>query len=40
MILFQLTTQEITDPGDRLVPEVERLVPDNPNTAYGMRDVI
>ena len=30
----------ITDPGDRLVPEIERLVPDDPNTPYDMKDVI
>ncbi|KAL3905247.1 MAG: hypothetical protein SGARI_004557, partial [Bacillariaceae sp.] len=35
-----LPVKEITDPGDRLVPQVERLVPDDPNTAYDMKDVI
>lgn len=29
-----------TDPADRLVPEIERLVPDDPNTPYDMKDVI
>ena len=29
-----------TDPADRLVPEVERLVPDDPNTPYDMKDGI
>ena len=32
--------KKITDPGDRLVPEIERLVPDDPNTPYDMKDVI
>ena len=32
--------KETTDPPDRLVPEVERLVPDDPNTPYDMKDVI
>jgi propionyl-CoA carboxylase beta chain len=35
-----LPVKEVTDPGDRLVPQVERLVPDDPNTAYDMKDVI
>jgi propionyl-CoA carboxylase beta chain len=35
-----LPIKKVTDPGDRLVPQVERLVPDDPNTAYDMRDVI
>lgn len=35
-----LPTKEITDPGDRLVPEIDRLVPDDPNTPYDMKDVI
>jgi propionyl-CoA carboxylase beta chain len=29
-----------TDPADRLVPEIERLVPDDPNSPYDMKDVI
>lgn len=29
-----------TDPRDRLVPSVDRLVPDDPNTPYDMKDVI
>jgi propionyl-CoA carboxylase beta chain len=28
------------DPGDRLVPSVARLVPDDPNMSYDMKDVI
>jgi hypothetical protein len=32
--------KKITDPGDRLVPEIDRLVPDDPNTPYDMKDVI
>lgn len=28
------------DPADRLVPSVERLVPDDPNSSYDMKDVI
>lgn len=32
--------KNVTDPPDRLVPEVERLVPDDPNTPYDMKDVI
>ena len=35
-----LPVKEVTDPGDRLVPEVDRLVPDDPNTPYDMKDVI
>ena len=35
-----LPIKEATDPPDRLVPEVDRLVPDDPNTAYDMKDVI
>lgn len=35
-----LPVKEVTDPGDRLVPQVARLVPDDPNTAYDMKDVI
>lgn len=35
-----LPIKEATDPADRLVPEVERLVPDDPNTPYDMKDVI
>jgi hypothetical protein len=29
-----------TDPWNRLVPEVERLVPDDPNTPYDVKDVM
>ena len=32
--------EKSTDPANRLVPEVERLVPDDPNTPYDMKDVI
>jgi len=32
--------KDITDPGDRLIPSVARLVPDDPNTPYDMKDVI
>jgi propionyl-CoA carboxylase beta chain len=35
-----LPVKAATDPADRLVPEVDRLVPDDPNTAYDMKDVI
>eukprot|EP00980_Cylindrotheca_fusiformis_P023605 scaffold10671_cov131-Cylindrotheca_fusiformis.AAC.3 len=35
-----LPVKETTDPADRLVPEVERLVPDDPNTPYDMKDVV
>jgi propionyl-CoA carboxylase beta chain len=35
-----LPVKEVTDPPDRLVPEVGRLVPDDPNTPYDMKDVI
>ena len=35
-----LPIKEVTDPPDRLVPAVERLVPDDPNTPYDMKDVI
>jgi propionyl-CoA carboxylase beta chain len=35
-----LPIKDVTDPPDRLVPEVERLVPDDPNTPYDMKDVI
>ena len=34
--VFKITT----DPPDRLVPAVGRLVPDDPNTPYDMKDVI
>jgi propionyl-CoA carboxylase beta chain len=33
-------TKVTTDPPDRLVPAVGRLVPDDPNTPYDMKDVI
>ena len=35
-----LPIKNVTDPPDRLVPEVELLVPDDPNMPYDMRDVI
>lgn len=35
-----LPVNECTDPADRLVPQVGRLVPDDPNTPYDMKDVI
>ncbi len=35
-----LPVKQATDPGDRLVPQVDRLVPDDPNTPYDMKDVI
>lgn len=35
-----MPVKEATDPADRLVPEVDRLVPDDPNTPYDMKDVI
>jgi len=35
-----LPIKKATDPPDRLVPEVERLVPDDPNTPYDMKDII
>ncbi|VEU37487.1 unnamed protein product [Pseudo-nitzschia multistriata] len=35
-----LPIKESTDPPDRLVPEIENLVPDDPNTPYDMKDVI
>jgi propionyl-CoA carboxylase beta chain len=35
-----LPVKEATDPADRLVPSVERLVPDDPNSSYDMLDVI
>eukprot|EP00536_Pseudo-nitzschia_multiseries_P003446 jgi/Psemu1/284422/fgenesh1_pg.53_\ len=35
-----LPVKEATDPPDRLVQEVERLVPDDPNTPYDMKDII
>mmetsp|Transcript_24488 Transcript_24488/g.27336 ORF Transcript_24488/g.27336 Transcript_24488/m.27336 type:complete len:569 (+) Transcript_24488:98-1804(+) len=35
-----LPIKKITDPPDRLVPELERLVPDDPNTPYDMKDII
>ena len=30
----------VTDPGDRLIPALEQLVPDDPNTPYDMKDMI
>ena len=35
-----LPIKEVTDPPGRLVPEVTRLVPDDPNTPYDMKDVV
>lgn len=35
-----LPVKDATDPPDRLVPEVGRLVPDDPNTPYDMKDII
>lgn len=35
-----LPIKETTDPPDRLVPELNRLVPDDPNTPYNMKDII
>jgi len=35
-----LPIKDVTDPADRLVPEVDRLVPDDPNTPYDMKHVI
>lgn len=35
-----LPVKEITDPGDRIVPALSRLVPDDPNMPYDMKDVI
>jgi propionyl-CoA carboxylase beta chain len=35
-----MPVKNASDPPDRLVPEVERLVPDDPNTPYDMKDVI
>lgn len=35
-----LPVKEATDPADRLVPEVEHLVPDDPNLPYDMKNVI
>jgi propionyl-CoA carboxylase beta chain len=35
-----LPIKEVTDDPNRLVPEVERLVPYDPNTPYDMKDVI
>lgn len=32
--------KETDDPPDRLVPALERLVPDDPNTSYNMKDVV
>ena len=35
-----LPIKETTDPPDRLVPELNRLVPDDPNTPYNMKDIV
>ncbi len=35
-----LPFKESTDPVDRLIPSLEHLVPDDPNTPYQMKDVI
>jgi propionyl-CoA carboxylase beta chain len=35
-----LPVKEVTDPVDRQSPALERLVPDDPNTPYDMKDVI
>jgi propionyl-CoA carboxylase beta chain len=35
-----LPIKETSDPPDRLVPELERLVPDDPNSPYDMKDII
>lgn len=35
-----LPVKESTDPVDRLVPAIGRLVPEDPNTSYDMRDII
>lgn len=35
-----LPVKETDDPSTRLVPAIERLVPDDPNTPYNMKDVI
>lgn len=35
-----LPVKETGDPHDRMVPALERLVPDDPNTPYDMKDVI
>jgi propionyl-CoA carboxylase beta chain len=35
-----LPVKAITDPANRPVPALERLVPDDPNSAYDMKDVI
>jgi propionyl-CoA carboxylase beta chain len=35
-----LPMKKVTDPIDRLSPALERLVPDDPNTPYDMKDVI
>lgn len=35
-----LPVKEVTDPPGRLVPEIGRLVPDDPNTPYDMKDVV
>ena len=35
-----LPIKEVTDPPHRLVPAIQRLVPDDPNSPYDMKDVI
>ena len=35
-----ISEKSSSDPANRLVPEVDRLVPDDPNTPYDMKDVI
>ena len=35
-----LPIKETSDPPDRLVPELERLVPDDPNSPYDMKNII
>lgn len=35
-----LPVKDATDPPDRLVPEIGKLVPDDPNTPYDMKDII
>lgn len=35
-----LPVKAVTDPADRPVPSLERLVPDDPNSPYDMKDII
>ena len=35
-----LPVKKVTDPADRPVPALERLVPDDPNSPYDMKDII